>query len=127
MIVAGHSAGGHLAVWAAHRTTLPEGAVSLAGTLDAVDVRHAAASPKGVPMLIVHDAADQVVPPSHSRSYADAALAEGADVGYVEVPGADHLDVIDPGGAAWTAVRIWLGERRSSSVLGGGAEPRRAR
>ena len=182
VIVAGHSAGGHLAVWTAHRTALPEGApganpriapvgaVSLAGILDltaadatrlgselsdpdaapprgappaarpevwpavaadadegvvrlllggrSTDVpdRYAVASPKelppaDVPLLIIHGAADEVVSPTYSRSYADAAIANGADVRYVEPPGTDHFDVIDPDGAAWAAVRTWLGER----------------
>jgi acetyl esterase/lipase len=180
--VVGHSAGGHLAVWTAHRAALPEsapganpritpvGAVSLAGILDltagdatrmgselsdpdaepprgappaarpevrpavaadagegvvrlllggrSTDVpgRYAAASPKelpdtGVPRLIVHGAADDVLPPANSRSYADAAIANGADVRYLELPGADHFDVIDPDGAAWAAVLTWLDER----------------
>ena len=182
VIVIGHSAGGHLAVWTAHRAALPEGApgalprimpvgaVSLAGILDltaadaaglgsvltdpdaepphgaprparpevwpavaagadegvvrlllgghSADVpdRYAVASPKelpdaGVPTLIIHGAADDVLSPAYSRSYADAAIANGVDLRYVELPGADHFDVIDPGGAAWTAVRTWLGER----------------
>lgn len=187
VIAVGHSAGGHLAVWAAHRAALPEsapganprvalaGAVSLAGLLDLVaadaagfgsvladleaepprgappaarpevwppvaenagqgilrlllggrftDVpdRYAVASPKdlpdaGVPVLVVHGAADDVLPPSYGRSYADAAAARGADVRYAEVPGADHFDVIDPDGAAWAAVRTWLGERPTPAV-----------
>ena len=182
VIVVGHSAGGHLAVWTAHRAALPEGApganpritpmgaVSLAGILDltaadttgfgsvlaepdaepprgappaahpelwpavaadagegvlrlllggrSADVpgRYAVASPQelpgaGVPTLIIHGAADDIVSPAQSRSYADAATADGADARYVEVPGADHFDVIDPDKAAWAAVRTWLGER----------------
>jgi acetyl esterase/lipase len=183
VIVVGHSAGGHLAVWTAHRTALPAGApganprvtpvgaASLAGILDltaadaaglgselsdpgaeppqgappevwsavaadtgegvvrlllggrSADVpdRYAVASPKelpsvGVPMLVVHGAADDLVPPAYSRSYADAAIADGAPVRYVELPATDHFDVIDPDGAAWAAVRTWLGERRAPAV-----------
>jgi acetyl esterase/lipase len=173
VVVVGHSAGGHLAVWAAHRAALPYGApganprikpvgaVSLGGILDlaAADAaglgseladagaespegaswpeagegvvrlllggrpadvpdRYAVASPTelpdaGVPRLIVHGAADDVVSPAYSRSYAGAAAADGADVRYLEPSGADHFDVIDPYGAAWAAVRTWLGERLS--------------
>lgn len=178
VIVAGHSAGGHLAVWTAHRAALPDGApganprvtpvgaVSLAGILDlatadatglgpapagpgappaarteagpadagqgvvrlllggrSADVpdRYAVASPAelpdtGVPRLVVHGAADDVVAPAYSRSYADAAIANGADVRYVELPGADHFGVIDSGGAAWAAVRAWLGERLAPAL-----------
>lgn len=185
MIVVGHSAGGHLAVWTAHRTVLPDGApganprvtpvgaVSLAGILDltsadatalgselsdpeaepprgappemwsavaadagegvvrlllggrSADVpdRYAAASPKelpdaGVPMLIIHGAADDLVSPAYSRSYADASIANGAETRYVELPGTDHFAVIDPDGAAWAAVRTWLGERLAPAVAG---------
>ncbi|GGK91993.1 hypothetical protein Sme01_54400 [Sphaerisporangium melleum] len=183
VFVVGHSAGGHLAAWTAHRTALPAGslgaeprvtpigAVSLAGVLDLVAAdairlgsvladpdrerpagapaparpemgpvvaaqaadgmarlllggragevpeRYAVASPAetadgGVPpVLVVHGTADEIVPLSQGRSYAEAAAAKGVDVRLVEVPEANHFDVIDPDAPAWAAVRAWLAER----------------
>jgi acetyl esterase/lipase len=57
--------------------------------------------PLGVPQLLVHGTADDVVPVAQSRGYA---LAAGASAELVEVDGADHFDVIDPEHAAWHAV-----------------------
>lgn len=119
----------------------PCGAVSLAGVVDlvagaraqlgdgAVDAflgggpaelpdRYAAASPAallplGVPQLLVHGGADADVPPEQSRVYAGAARAAGDEVELVEFADADHLDVIDPGHAAWSAVVTWLGRLHS--------------
>ena len=61
----------------------------------------AALLPLGVPQLLVHGAADDIVPVAQSRGYA---LAAGAAAELVEVDGADHFDVIDPDHASWHAV-----------------------
>ncbi|MFF4043677.1 alpha/beta fold hydrolase [Streptomyces sp. NPDC001816] len=182
VIVVGHSAGGQLATWAAHRSVLPPaapganprvkpiGAVSLAGVLDlvaadtaklgssladpdaepsagapepsdpavrpavaaevrdgvarvllsgsAADVsdRYSQASPAElppaeVPVLVIHGADDEGVPPSYSRAYADAQSARGADVRFVEVPETTHFDVIDPASPSWRLARDWIQER----------------
>jgi len=110
-------------VWSAVAADTGEGVVRLllGGRSADVPDRYAVASPKelpsvGVPMLVVHGAADDLVPPAYSRFYADAAIADGAPVRYVELPATDHFDVIDPDGAAWAAVRTWLGERRAPAV-----------
>ncbi len=101
-------------VSAAH-ARLGDGAVQafLGGEPAAAPERYAAASPAallplGVPQLLVHGDADEIVPPSQSRSYADAALAAGDAVELVVLEGADHFDVVDPGHAAWglTAERL---------------------
>jgi acetyl esterase/lipase len=96
---------------AAARDGLGDGAVVefLGGSPDEVPERYAAASPAallplGVPQLLVHGTADAVVPPSQSTGYADAAQSAGDVVEVVEVAGADHFDVIDPGDAGWAAV-----------------------
>ena len=134
----GHSAGGQLALWAAARrdgrvriarvvalaplTAMadtarsdPESAVPefLGGGPDDVPDRYAATDPiarlpLGLPMLLVHGDADPTVPLRRSRQYAEAARAAGDDVELVEVPGADHRDVIDPPSAAWRAAREWV-------------------
>jgi acetyl esterase/lipase len=140
VVTAGHSAGGHLALWLAARGRVrPVGAVSLAGvadlargaaanlgdgacqgllggTPDEVPERYAAASPAallplGVPQLLVHGGRDDVVPPEQSRDYAPAARAAGDEVELVELAGADHFDVIEPGHAAWGVVTGWLQAR----------------
>lgn len=124
----GHSAGGHLAVWAAGRrdARVPlTGVVSQAGVLDLVSadeqglgggaVRSLLGHPAGprdatydpfrqlpldVPVRCVHGRDDVVVPPEQSRRYVDAATAAGADATLTEVDG-DHFVLIDPGSAAW--------------------------
>ncbi len=59
--------------------------------------------PLGVPVALVHPRDDATVPVAHSREYAAAARAAGADVTLTEPPGG-HRDVIDPGRDAWRAV-----------------------
>jgi acetyl esterase/lipase len=140
VVTAGHSAGGHLALWLAGRRLVgPVGAVSLAGVADLVqgavanlgngacqallgggpdDVpeRYAAASPAallplGVPQLLVHGGRDDIVPPSQSRGYVEAARAAGDEADLVELPDADHFDVIEPGHAAWGVAVEWIARR----------------
>jgi acetyl esterase/lipase len=57
--------------------------------------------PIGVPQLLVHGVADDVVPVEQSRAYAGAA---GRDAAFVEFAKADHFDVIDPEHEAWQVV-----------------------
>jgi len=52
----------------------------------------------------VHGALDDVVPPSMSRGYAALGRAAGDDATVTELPGASHLDVIDPLSPAWPRV-----------------------
>ncbi|RSM82518.1 hypothetical protein DMH04_25290 [Kibdelosporangium aridum] len=65
----------------------------------------------GVPLLVVHGGADDVVPPSDSSVYVAGATAKGIAAKYVEVPGANHFDVIDPAHRTWDSVLPWLAER----------------
>ena len=51
---------------------------------------HAYTSANGVPVLLVHGTADEVVPPDQSREYARALEASGATSQLVLVPGAGH-------------------------------------
>jgi len=60
----------------------------------------AALAPLGVPQLLVHGAADDIVPVSQSR--VQAALDPDAEL--VELPGVDHFEVIEPASTAWVAV-----------------------
>jgi acetyl esterase/lipase len=81
----------------------------LGGTPEEHPERYAAASPAallplGVPVLLVHGAADDLVPPSQSRAFARAARAVGDEVEVVELPGADHFDVVETSSEGWAAV-----------------------
>lgn len=124
VVTVGHSAGGHLATWAASRGIVTA-VVSQAGVLD---LRSAHADhlgggavaavvgrpltgaddqwdpirqvPLDVPVWCVHAADDDTVPISQSRDYVAAARSAGAEATLVEVPGG-HYGVIDPASEAW--------------------------
>jgi pimeloyl-ACP methyl ester carboxylesterase len=126
VIVIGHSAGGHLALWAALHHPVAA-AVSLAGVCDLEEGvttgigngavleflgaapdsdLYAAASPiarlpLGSPALLIHGDADDVVPVIQSRRFHKAALAAGDDCELHELPGGGHFEVIDPDGRGW--------------------------
>jgi acetyl esterase/lipase len=136
VVTIGHSAGGHLALWAAAAHGAVTDAVSLAGVTDLEDAwarglssdatggfmgggpaelpeRYAEASPMarlpiGVPMLVVHGDRDENVPVELSIAFAEAARAAGDDVELVVRPGVDHFEVIDPAGRSWATVMDWL-------------------
>lgn len=141
--VLGHSAGGHLALWAsrgrpvagvlalsavsdlpaAHREGLGEGAVeeflgaSPAAAPEAyVEASPGARLPLGIPALLVHGDADPRVPIAQSRNYAEAARAAGDEVELVELPGVDHMEVIEPAGPARPAIDAYLAQIRSRPV-----------
>lgn len=65
--------------------------------------------PSGVRSVLVHGAADHVVPLSQSTTYRDTAVAAGDDCRLVQVPGG-HFEHLDPTSAAWAAVRRALAE-----------------
>jgi acetyl esterase/lipase len=126
VVVIGHSAGGHLALWAAAHHPVAT-AVSLAGVCDLEEGvttgigngavleflgagpdsgLYGAASPiarlpLGSPSLLIHGDADEDVPVSQSRSFERAARAAGDDCELHELPGGGHFEVIDPEGRAW--------------------------
>ena len=126
VVVVGHSAGGHLALWAAAHHPVAA-VVSLAGVCDLEEGvttgigngavlellgaapdsdLYAAASPiarlpLGSPTLLIHGDADEDVPVSQSQRFASAARAAGDDCELHELPGGGHFEVIDPAGRAW--------------------------
>jgi len=57
---------------------------------------------------LIHGLADDTVPPSFSRDYVAAKQkrvgTEKEDVHLLEIPDADHFDLIDPSSAAWKKV-----------------------
>jgi acetyl esterase/lipase len=148
VVAIGHSAGGHLAVWAATRPDLPDGApgasprvrvtaaVAQAGVVDLRlawqwrlsegvvrellggppeerDERYGLASPAdhppvGVPLLLVHGAEDEIVPPAMSRRFAGAAAAAGCACDLEVLDGEDHFGHLDPANPLWQRVVEWL-------------------
>jgi acetyl esterase/lipase len=128
VVTIGHSAGGHLAAWAATRDNpgvAVTGVVSQAGVLDlqrAWDLRLSngvverflrgqptdVASPierlpLGVPALLTHGGRDDIVPVEISTRFA---RASGASL-LVE-PEEDHFGHLDPTNPLWKAVLAWL-------------------
>ncbi|MEU9889947.1 alpha/beta hydrolase [Sphaerisporangium sp. NPDC051011] len=126
VVVAGHSAGGQLALRAAadaggavavavslagvldlvegYRRHMSSGAVhdALGGTPEEIPGTYAAASPLlrlplGVPQIVVQGASDDLDLVDMARRYASAA---GDEAAYIERPG-DHWSVIDPSTPIW--------------------------
>lgn len=131
--VVGHSAGGHLALWAAKELDpRPKVVVSVAGCNDlalaqsmgagngAVDdllggdlsllagADPAQRVPLGTAVTLVVADIDPVVPALLSESYALKAQEAGDVVKFVLVRG-DHFSVLDVGSAVWTAVADAIG------------------
>jgi acetyl esterase/lipase len=128
VITIGHSAGGHLAAWAATRDT-PQvavtGVVSQAGVLDLARAAELNLSdgvakqflgdqplslaspierlPLGVPALLTHGGRDDIVPVEISQRFA---RASGATL--IVEPDEDHFGHLDPANPLWKAVLGWL-------------------
>jgi acetyl esterase/lipase len=64
--------------------------------------------PLGVPQLLVHGDADDSVPISIARRYAERAAEAGDPCELVELPGCGHYEHLDPAGEAWRAVIDWI-------------------
>jgi acetyl esterase/lipase len=136
-ILAGHSAGGHLALLNAHTPGLA-GVVALAPVADLAAAHHAGIGshaveallgggphavprhfdradparrgPLPVPTVIIHGDADDRVPLANSAGYA---ASVGGDLCRIEVlSGIDHFAVIDPLSEAWPSVVIALSRIR---------------
>lgn len=128
-VVVGHSAGGHLAIWAAQRSPhsirrvvalapvadlyeayrrrLDGDAVPalMGGSPDDVPDRYAAGDaarllPGPVPVVVLHGQRDQQVPVDMSRRLAGRC----PDVEVVELPDVEHFGLIDPLSPAWSSV-----------------------
>jgi acetyl esterase/lipase len=149
ILVMGHSAGGQLALCLAGHDPSVRWAVSLAGVVDlarAFDLHLSSdavveflggkptdvpdhyheADPMGLPIahatqILLHGANDDVVPPNFSRDYVERKKKAREDVRLVEIPKADHFDLIDPRSGAWTEVEATV---LSSLGLVPGQKPR---
>jgi acetyl esterase/lipase len=130
----GHSAGGHLALWAASRDgdsrVKPARVIAQAPITNLVRVGPAAHElmggsageqhdryaecdpmqllPAEVPLLLVHGADDMTIPLERSREYAEAARAAGDDVDLLEPQPAGHRSHVDPRSKAWRETADWL-------------------
>lgn len=139
IVLMGHSAGGHLAAWAAGRhTRIPvAGVVSQAGVLDlhaaeslglsrgaARELMGAVSSerqrefdaadpsrmvPLPVPVRCVHARADVDVPFSQSEDFVRRSTRAGADASLTEAAG-DHFTLIDPHHSDWRLCVAAAGE-----------------
>jgi acetyl esterase/lipase len=134
VVAAGHSAGGHLALYLAGRKTIAlRGVAALAPVADlrrawelklsnTVVAELLGGSPKefpdryrmtspvemvplGVRERVLHGSNDDVVPMEISRRFAAAAKKAGDDCKLIEVAGAGHFELIDPRSDAWSTVR----------------------
>ena len=112
-VLAGHSAGGQLALWAARRTGLAVVALApVSDVRDAVERRGAESAPArfmapehfaegspvellplGTHQIVIHGDADDSVPYEMSVRYVEAAHDEAE---LVTLPGAGHFEPIDP-------------------------------
>ncbi|WP_315913196.1 alpha/beta hydrolase [Arthrobacter sp. lap29] len=129
----GHSAGGQLALLAAH---LVDAVVALAPVTDVrrVDAEelddnaalgfmgaHYADMPDAYglaspisqlplerPILVVHGDVDVWVPEGHSEDFVQAAVAAGDDIDFQKIPGLDHRAAIDPAAAHWDGTVRWM-------------------
>jgi acetyl esterase/lipase len=133
LVAVGHSAGGHLALWAACQPDSGlAGVVSLAGCIDLgstarldlgsgaaevlmgggpedVPERYAVADPAllvpaPVPVLIVHGTEDDEVPVEIAHSYAQLAAAAGHPATVEVLPGVGHYELVDPDDPAFSTV-----------------------
>ncbi len=132
VIVTGHSAGGQLALALAAYEPKVRCAISLAGVLDlhrahelhlsndavanflggtpqSVSDRYREASPSelniSVQQIVITGDADADVPPQISRDYVKQKSAAGENVDLIEIPRADHFDLIDPHTPAFDVIR----------------------
>ena len=132
VIIIGHSAGGHLALWAAAQVALAEpsrtqiaGVIALAAVSDLELAQQLDLNDGGVrdflgcpaqeradlnpmhlpplcPVTCLHGNLDSLVPIELSRNYV-AAHAVG-NVNLIEIEGIAHFELIDPSSIAWPAV-----------------------
>ena len=132
LCVAGHSAGGHLALClAAHEPSVVR-VLSLAGVLDLrrgyelhlsddavagflggppseLPGTYRKASPAeqkiGAVQKLIHGTADDSVPYEMSQNYAERKKKAGEDVELLTLPEIGHFEIVDPGSSVWNTVR----------------------
>ena len=131
--IAGHSAGGQLALCLAAHQPSTSGVISLAGVVDLrqawelhlshdavaeflggppqqVPEHYQEASPidvalAHVPQWLIHGADDDTVPAAMSRHYVEVKRKRGEDAHLLEIPHTGHFELIDPQSPAWLQVQ----------------------
>jgi acetyl esterase/lipase len=143
-VVLGHSAGGHLALWAG-REGLSSSVVALAPVSDLAEASRLGLSngvtdellattsleaaspahrlPAGCPVTILHGTADDTVPFAMSEAFARRASAAGDDVRLVPLEGLGHYEPIDPSTGAFRSVVEALRTSASSTGARHSEEP----
>ena len=132
VLLLGHSAGGHLAVWSSLHTDVPlRGVISLAGVVD-MHAHAASGDDHGLITRLLGGSANELpelwrtTSPRQNLSWpvrtvlicgtadihwqqneatAAAARAVGGDVEFLSLPDADHFELVDPVAKEWTTVR----------------------
>ena len=82
----------------------------MGGTAEVVPERYGRGNPGdllpfGVPQILIQGTEDDQIPPGLPARWARAAGEAGDDVTVKMIPGADHMDVVDPESKAWEVVR----------------------
>jgi len=130
IVLAGHSAGGHLALWVAAQNPIPlRRVISLAGVSDVrkawdlqlssgvagefiggppedFPAQYQAASPIELlpietPQILIHGTEDKIVPYSMSEAF----VTRSKNAVLIPLPGAGHHEVITPSAPGWETVR----------------------
>jgi len=132
VVVMGHSAGGQLALCLVAHEPSVRRVLSLAGVVDLqrafelhlssdavveflggkpdqVADHYRRADPMRLSIrearqVLIHGLDDDIVPPNFSRRYVEAKQKSGEQVALVQIPEANHFDVIDPRSKAWNVV-----------------------
>jgi len=118
VLIAGHSAGGHLALLAAAERRIPVIAMAASSDLEAWQNEAAAAFlgdigraseasprnriPLGVRQIFIHGSEDDQVPLWLSEVFVAAAREAGDEAELVTLEGGGHFDMIDPRSTHWT-------------------------
>jgi acetyl esterase/lipase len=132
VVLMGHSAGGHLAIWGSLNSDLRlRGVISLAGVVD-LHAHAATGEDHGLITRLLGGGPDEIAerwqsasPRQHlpwpvrtvlicgtadlhweqNEATAEAARAVGGDVDFVTLPDADHFELVDPIAPEWQIVR----------------------
>lgn len=127
--IAGHSAGGHLALLVASETHLPVVAMAAGSDIESwqsaasfafvddgsrTDANPRARVPLRARQVFIHGTDDDQVPYGLSPAFVEASKEAGDEAHLVTLQGAGHFDMIDPQSPHWLrlieAVRVALGE-----------------
>jgi pimeloyl-ACP methyl ester carboxylesterase len=68
----------------------------------------AALLPMGIRQFLLHGLSDSTAPTTLNAAYVEPARSLGDEAEYVPLAGASHLDMIDPRGVAFQAIKARL-------------------